>query len=61
MLLSYDELKDKLGAGQESQVIKWLNDRHIRWDRDAKKKPITTLSAIEKHLFKENSEEVDFQ
>jgi hypothetical protein len=59
-LISYDELRAFLNASQECQVIKWLNDRRIRWDRDAKKRPITTLSAIEKYLFKENAEDVDF-
>jgi len=60
MLLSYEELRSKLDAGQQSQVIKWLNERHIKWDFDSKKRPITTLSAIEKHLFKESAQDVDF-
>lgn len=59
-LISYDELRAFLNASQECQVIKWLNDRRIKWDRDAKKRPITTLSAIERHLFQENTQEVDF-
>ena len=59
-LLSNDELKTKLNAKQDAQVIKWLNKRGIPWDRDAKNHPITTLSAIDKHINKESAEKVDF-
>lgn len=60
MLLSNAELKAKLNAAQNQQVIKWLNTRRIPWDRDAKGNPITTLNAIEKYLLKETEEEVSF-
>ena len=59
-LISNQELKEKLNCKQDAKLIKWLNDRHIKWDYDTKHKPITTLSAIERHLFKEPDNEVDF-
>jgi hypothetical protein len=60
MLLSNAELRTKLNCGQDAQIIKWLNERRIKWDKDTKKRPITTLSAIERYLLKENTSEVDF-
>jgi hypothetical protein len=59
-LISNQELKEKLNCRQDGKVIKWLNDNRIQWVYDAKRKPITTLGAIERHLFKESGEEVDF-
>jgi hypothetical protein len=59
-LLSNQELKSKLDCKQDSKVIKWLNDNSIQWVYDAKRKPITTLAAIERHLFKDINEEVAF-
>jgi len=59
-LISNQELKEKLNCKQDKLLIKWLNDRHIKWDYDTKRKPITTLGAIERHLFKESQGEVDF-
>ena len=60
MIVSNSELKEKLDTAQESKLIRWLNERQIEWDRDAKGHVFTTLSAIERHLFKESGEEVDF-
>ena len=37
MLLSNEELRKKLGAKQERQVIKWLNENRVKWWKDAKK------------------------
>jgi len=60
VILSNAELRAKLDTQQEPKVRKWLNDRNIAWDKDAKGKAMTTLSAIEEHLFKKSSEEVSF-
>ncbi len=60
MLLSNDELREKLGTKQDAKIIEWLRARRIRWDYDSKRRPITTLAAIERHLFKEQPEEVSF-
>lgn len=60
MLISNKQLKKKLDTRQDAQIIKWLNERHIKWDRDTKKKPITTQAAIDSHILKETSSEVDF-
>lgn len=60
MLLSNSELREKLNCAQDKPLIKWLNDNRIKWLYDTKHKPITTLEAIERHLFKESDNEVDF-
>lgn len=57
-LLSNDELKAKIGASQERQVIKWLNENRIRWWKDAQKRAITTIGEIERS--QKTTEEVDF-
>jgi exonuclease V gamma subunit len=59
-LLSNTQLRDKLNSKQDAQIIRWLNERGIRWDRDTKGRPVTTLGQIEKHLEKETHAEVDF-
>lgn len=60
MLLSNEELKEKVNAGQERMLVRWLNEHRIPWMKDRQGRAITTLSAIEKVLFEETSEEVDF-
>ena len=61
MLLSNKELRDKLEEKQNSRVVKWLQENRIRFTYDLKRRPITTLSAIERVLFNEQStDEVDF-
>ena len=61
-LLSNQELRDKLEEKQNSRVVKWLQDHRIRFTYDCKRRPITTLSAIDRVLFRamfwvgENSE-----
>lgn len=60
MLLSNEELKEKLCTKQNVQVIKWLNANRIKWWKDAKKQPITTVGEIEKSQQTESEEEVDF-
>ena len=60
MLISNAELKSKLGTKQDAQVIKWLNENHVKWLRDKNRRPITTISAIERVLFKESGDEVSF-
>jgi len=61
MLLSNQELREKLGERQNRQVIKWLQDNRIQFIYDRKRRPITTLSAIERVLMNEQrTDEVDF-
>lgn len=60
MLISNSELKQKLDCGQDKQVIKWLNANRVKWWRDAKKRPITTVGEIEKSAELKDDEEVEF-
>ena len=61
MLLSNQELREKLGERQNRQVVKWLQDNRIQFIYDRKRRPITTLSAIERVLMNEQrTDEVDF-
>lgn len=60
MLLSNAELKEKVDIHQEPKLRKWLNANRVQWMKDGKDRAITTLSAIEKVLFKESENEVDF-
>jgi len=59
-LLSNTQLREKLNSKQDAQIIRWLNERGIRWDKDTKGRPVTTLGQIEKYLEKETHAEVDF-
>lgn len=60
MLISNVELKEKLNCGQDAKLIRWLEERRIKWDKDTKGRPFTTLSAIEQYLFKTAGNKVDF-
>ena len=62
MLLSNAELRAKIDVHQDKSLIRWLNANRVRWIRDKKGRPITTLAAIEKVLFKQQrgDDEVDF-
>lgn len=60
MLLSNAELREKVGTKQDKPLIQWLNANRVAWMKDKNGKPITTISAIERVLFKETEEEVDF-
>ena len=60
MLLSNEELREKVNAHQERTLVRWLNEHRIPWIKDRQGRAITTLSAIEKVLFAESDEEVDF-
>ena len=61
MLLSNEELRSKLDEKQNSRVVKWLQENRIRFLYDHKRRPITTLSAIERVLLNEQrTDEVDF-
>ena len=61
-LLSNQELREKLDGKQNRHIVKWLQDHRIRFTYDCKRRPITTLSAIDRVLFRamfwvgENSE-----
>ncbi|MEO1080159.1 MAG: hypothetical protein AAFY29_11445 [Pseudomonadota bacterium] len=59
-VLSYEALKVRANARQEKALIRWLKKNRIRWMRDAKGKPITTIAANEKVMNAESDEEVDF-
>ena len=62
MPLSNAELRAKIDVHQDKPLIEWLNANRVRWIRDKKGRPITTLAAIEKVLFKQQrgDDEVDF-
>jgi hypothetical protein len=60
-LLSNDDLRAKLGEKQNQRVIRWLQENRIQFLYDAKRRPITTLSAIERVLMnRQATDEVDF-
>ena len=60
MLLSNSELRGKRDCGQDKQIIKWLNANRVKWWRDAKKRPITTVGEIEKSAELKDEDEVAF-
>jgi hypothetical protein len=60
MLLSNKELREKLNAKQDKAVIAWLNKHRVKWWRDTKKHPITTVGEIERAQVAAESEEVSF-
>lgn len=61
-LLSNEELREKVNVYQDKPLIKWLNANRVKWMKDQKGRPITTIGAIERVLFADNDgeEEVDF-
>ena len=54
MLISNQELKEKLNCAHEPVLIKWLNQHGVPWVFDAKKKACTTLGELEKAVFHES-------
>ena len=59
-VLSTEQLRAKVGVRQDKPLIRWLNENRVSWMKDAAGRPITTIAAIERVLFAESSEEVDF-
>lgn len=46
-LLSNDELKAKIGASQERQLVKWLNENRIRWWKDCNGEAIAMSGCVD--------------
>ena len=58
--MSFEKLKEFLGYERPTDVIKWLDINRIPY-KIAKRKPITTMSAINKSIMGENDEsEIEF-
>ena len=57
--MSFEKLKDFLGYERPSDIIKWLEINAIPY-KLCMKKPVTTMSAINKAIIGEEDEDFDF-
>lgn len=58
--MSFERLKEFLGYERPSDVIKWLDINHVPY-KLSKKKPVTTMSAINKSIMGDDDDsEIEF-
>ena len=60
MLLSNEELKEKVKIRQDTKLKRWLNENRIYFWLDGKKRPITTVGEIERSKPENRKDGVDF-